>query len=494
VRANRSAPVSVRNSYSYGSRRVRRGQGGLRLDGDQRRKIVAVSLLGSDLVSGFAAISLADNVFGLGAANNESGTPVIEAAFTALPFLIGFFWMFGLYNGYGPCPVERFRIRVLGMLVYMGAFIVTRGEPIRFDLWLAAVGQGGLVFLFGFYAEALTRSALVSAGLWGAVTVFVGNGPDIEQAYGLFSSTADLGLRPVGTLKTGRSAPDAEIRVSVPVLGFVRDLPRIESPEIECVVATSYEDCARISNATRFAARPPRVLLLVSDGRPGNALFGPRTINLNVGQNAHTRHNRLIKRTIDLLVGIPSFLIALPLIGVLALAIKFSDPGPAFYSQTRVGFKKRPFRVAKLRSMYCDAEERLEHHLRNDATAKVEWDRFFKLTHDPRVLPYIGNIIRCLSLDELPQLWNVIRGDMSLIGPRPFPIYHTERFDPEFQTLRADVPPGLTGLWQVSSRSNGDLDTQKNQDLYYVHNWSIWLDLYILLKTVSAVIGAWGAR
>ena len=437
---------------------------------------------------------MANNVLGMGAANNALGIPAIELAFTALPFLLGFFWMCGLYNGYGPCPVERLRIRVLGILVYMGAFVVTCGEPFRFDLWFAAAGQGGLVFLLAFYAEVLTRIALVGAGLWGAATVFVGNGPDIEQAYRLFSSNSDLGLRPIGVLKTGRSSPDAKIGDSLPVLGFVSDLPRIGRAEIECVVATSQADCKRISNAMRFAARPLRVLLLVSDGRPAKALFGPHTINLNVGQNVNARHNRLIKRTIDLLISIPAFLIALPLMSVLALAIKLSDPGPAFYSQARVGFNKRPFRVSKLRSMHCDAEERLEYHLRHNAAAKVEWDRFFKLAHDPRVLPYIGNIIRRSSLDELPQLWNVIRGDMSLVGPRPFPAYHTEQFDSEFQTLRASVPPGLTGLWQVSSRSNGDLGTQKNQDLYYVHNWSLWLDLYILLQTLPAVIGARGAR
>ena len=156
-----SAKSSARNSYSHRSHSFRsrraldssRGQSSLRLDSNQRRKIVALSLTGSDLVSGFVAVSLANNVLGMGAANNALGIPAIELAFTALPFLLGFFWMCGLYNSYGPCPVERLRILVIGILVYMGAFVVTCGEPFRFDLWFAAAGQGGLVFLLAFYAE-----------------------------------------------------------------------------------------------------------------------------------------------------------------------------------------------------------------------------------------------------------------------------------------------------------------------------------------------------
>jgi lipopolysaccharide/colanic/teichoic acid biosynthesis glycosyltransferase len=205
-------------------------------------------------------------------------------------------------------------------------------------------------------------------------------------------------------------------------------------------------------------------------------------IGIEIRRDLCLRHNQVIKRAIDLIFAIPVALLVWPIILVLAVAIKLVYPDPAIYVQERVGRNSTRLRILKLRTMYTDAEQRFEQHLCRDPQARAEWQRFFKLAHDPRVLPIIGNFMRHTSFDELPQLWNVIRGDMSLVGPRPFPAYHMNSFDYELRIIRVSVPPGITGMWQVWSRSNGDLLIQKAQDLFYIRNWSLWLDIYIICR------------
>jgi lipopolysaccharide/colanic/teichoic acid biosynthesis glycosyltransferase len=240
-------------------------------------------------------------------------------------------------------------------------------------------------------------------------------------------------------------------------------------------------------------------LLLVEDAHDLQSLWLRTrmlgdTIGIEIRRDLCLRHNQVLKRAIDIIFAIPLALLVWPIIVVLALAIKLVDPGPAIYVQERVGRNWTTLRILKLRTMYADAEQRLEERLCRDPQARAEWQRFFKLAHDPRVLPIIGHFMRHTSLDELPQLWNVICGDMSLVGPRPFPAYHMTSFDDEFRIVRVSVQPGITGMWQVSSRSNGDLQVQKAQDLFYIRNWSIWLDIYILLQTVIVVLNGKGAK
>ena len=201
-----------------------------------------------------------------------------------------------------------------------------------------------------------------------------------------------------------------------------------------------------------------------------------------------------LKRGLDLVVVLLAAAMFLPLIGLAALAIQLVDRGPVFYAQERRGRRGRLIRVWKLRTMYCDAAARLERHLAENPAAQAEWNRFFKLRNDPRVLPLIGGLLRRSSIDELPQVWNLLVGEMTLVGPRPLPDYHLAAFDGEFRHLRQTVVPGLTGLWQVSARSDGDTEVLRRLDSAYIENRSFVLDLKILLRTVAVVLTGRGAR
>ena len=216
-------------------------------------------------------------------------------------------------------------------------------------------------------------------------------------------------------------------------------------------------------------------------------------LGLQIRQNLLVPFNRWLKRGIDLCLAIAIGIVALPIIAIAAVWIKFVSAGPVFYTQQRIGEDGAPIRILKLRTMFPDADSMMDEYLDSHPEASLEWNAYFKLRSDPRVLPGIGHILRRTSLDELPQFWNILTGEMSLVGPRPLPSYHLDQFDQEFRGLRRKVTPGLTGLWQVSSRSNGDLKIQEALDTYYIRNWSIWLDLHILALTVRAVLFAKGA-
>lgn len=194
------------------------------------------------------------------------------------------------------------------------------------------------------------------------------------------------------------------------------------------------------------------------------------------------------KRVIDIAFSLAALIFVAPLILFAALALKYFSPGPAFYTSERIGLNGRPFRMFKLRTMCVDAEARLAACLAADPQLAREWATTHKLKKDPRVIPVIGAFLRKSSIDELPQFLNVLRGDMSLVGPRPFPDYHCQKFDSEFRALRASVKPGLTGLWQISCRSDSDFEQQKAADETYIRNRCLLTDMKIVLMTVPAVL------
>lgn len=464
-----------------------------------RCALVAVALILGDAAAALAAGA----ALALGWAS-LSGTPVGRTALLAGPLplpvfcVLPIFAALGLYAVYGPSPPERLRLRALGVAIYLiGCLLVTGAAPAA--PLLGQVAAAGLfLVLAGFYGEAAVRAVLIRRAAWGAPTVIVGADAHAQALARTLLAQPELGLRPIGYLTDPARPADAAAtaRTGPP-------LPHLGRLDAACGVAAEvavFASCADLAQHEGRLGRLPfgRVVLAQQIQDLQNMWMQVRplgdAIGLEIRRELYRPRNLLLKRLLDgVLAGI-GLILLLPLIAVLAGAIRWIDPGSPFYAQVRVGRHGHPIRVWKLRTMYRDAEERLTKHLATDPAAAAEWARFFKLRDDPRVLPGLGRLLRRTSLDELPQLWNVLRGDMSLVGPRPFPAYHMDGFEPAFRALRTSVPPGLTGLWQISARSDGDLAVQRSQDGYYIRNWSLWLDLYILLATIPAVLCARGAR
>jgi Undecaprenyl-phosphate galactose phosphotransferase WbaP len=399
----------------------------------------------------------------------------------------------GLYETAGHASLERLRLRVIGAaaapcLAITGLAVVGRAEAAAVPtLVIGSLSAGVLGLVFEF----LLRPVLIRYAAWGMQAILLGHGDATAGVALALQRQPELGLLPIGFVADSR---DSEGRMPVPYLGTVSEASRRLGGSPAVLIAVS-PDCPHFDVADlpfqRIIAMPAGINLPALRVRSCSLGLAP---GFDVGNGAQTWAHRWVKRALELCITVPALVAAAPVIGFLALMIRLISPGPAIYVQQRVGYHGRTISVLKLRTMHRNADVLLTELLARDPVARAEWDSHMKLSKDPRVLPWIGDFMRRSSLDELPQLWNVVRGDLSLIGPRPFPVYHVSRFNPEFQALRSSVKPGITGLWQVSDRSNADLARQEAIDSFYIRNWSLWLDLYIFLKTIPAVLSARGAR
>jgi len=246
----------------------------------------------------------------------------------------------------------------------------------------------------------------------------------------------------------------------------------------------------------------------VEQALPTTVTDAPNWIDIQApaGDVPGDRTYRILKRGLDIFVGVAALLFFAPLFVVIAIAIKLSSKGPVLFRQERFGRQFKPFTFYKFRSMYADSDQTVHKayisrliagraesgNETGNGTAAGEKTRIFKITGDPRVTPF-GRLLRRTSLDELPQLWNVLRGEMSLVGPRPCIQYELEQYA-DWHTLRlVDVKPGMTGLWQVVARNRVGFDEMVKLDLAYVKHRSLRLDIKILLRTPLAVISGNGA-
>ena len=403
----------------------------------------------------------------------------------------------GLYPGFGLGPVETLR-----RLVYVTAFGFLVLAAFSFALKLPALYSRvtfTLAFVLSLLMVPVCRTVMLRAARhlswWREPVIVVGTGPRAAKAIQSIQQSGHLGYRAMGVLATNRDPHDAAIE-GVPVVGGLEQAPLLAAQGIRVALLETdhVEDRAVVDRLQRHFHHV--VLLREYEDLPVEGLQ-VRNLGTIVGieytNNLLLHGNRIAKRLLDLVIAGAVLLFATPIIFTMALIVRLIDGGPAFYFQDRVGLDGTRVDVPKIRTMRRDADHRLEEYLAANPDLREEWDERYKLRNDPRLVPFVGRFFRRFSLDELPQLWAVMVGDMSLVGPRPFPDYHIARFSPEFRELRQRVRPGITGLWQITVRSEGGIDEQRAFDSYYIRNWSVWLDLYILSRTIAAVVSGRGA-
>ena len=404
----------------------------------------------------------------------------------------------GLYPGFGLGAVvilRRLELRTSFVYFTLAAITYALKLPHRHSRVTFALAWTLSLLLVPFLRFALlglTRRL----SWWGEPAVVIGSGALAERTIASLAGALSLGYRPVGVLAVNGGEAPGEV-AGVPLLGDVSRARELADAGIRVALVAwpggseGSELVARLQGVFRHVVVVRDFENLPVEGlevRNLGQVFGVEFSNQLL-----RRRQRFIKRSVDLLLGTAGLLLAAPVLLLVALLVKLSSRGPAFFAQRRVGLRGKSIRIFKLRTMVENAESALEDYLHANPDARREWENGFKLANDPRLIPRLGRLLRRFSIDELPQLANVLKGDMSLVGPRPFPDYHLASFPREFRTLRSQVRPGITGLWQVMVRSRGGLDEQQAYDTYYIRNWSVFMDLYLLARTFATVLSGRGA-
>ena len=340
--------------------------------------------------------------------------------------------------------------------------------------------------------RSLFKGMLIHFHRWGIPVVLYGWGTVLEHVANVLRQESGLGYRAIGVFDD--AAPRGAHIAGLPVLGSIQE-STLQAP---CAILAAGEmRHGQVADLIEGPLAHYRHVIIIPDLLDAPSLWvRPRefigVIGLEISNNLVKPADRMLKRLFELVLVALTAPVWLPLLAVFAFLVWVEDRGSPFYAQERIGYKGELIRTFKLRTMVRNAEAVLARHLADDPALRAEWEKHCKLKHDPRIT-WIGRFLRRTSLDEIPQIFNVIAGSMALVGPRPLPAYHEEKLPQRLREVRHRVRPGITGLWQVSGRSDTGNAGLERWDHYYVRNWSLWLDIVILVRTFRAVWRAEGA-
>jgi Undecaprenyl-phosphate galactose phosphotransferase WbaP len=418
-----------------------------------------------------------------------------------VPFFLLVYFGTGLYN-HNISEVEElhreFKATTIYFLIAAAIlFLLQKGESVSrtviFLSWVFALISVPLL-------RELIRSTFVRMGLWGEPVVIFGNGRLGNEVSAYLQAHPKMGYNPVGVVDRRKVRRDPcaskEVIHDADVFTNGTKIPEwLKGVRTAFIVTPEPSQSVHDMLIGKQTIRFEQLIMVTSAEKTGSLNVQPLDIGgilgLEVGQNLLNRSQLLTKRVMDLTLIFLSLPILIPLLAIIALLIKLDSPGGVFFHQDRIGYGGKTFKFWKFRSMYVGAEQVLAEYLASHPEQKAEYDINHKLKNDPRVTR-IGKFIRKMSIDELPQLINVLQGEMSLVGPRPFMGEELGYYD-KCYSLYTYVQPGVTGLWQISGRSNVSYTTRVSLDDYYLRNWSIWLDIHILIRTITVVLRGRGS-
>lgn len=410
-------------------------------------------------------------------------------------FIILLAWLNGLYPGFGLAAVQEMQ-KVLYVVslatVFLGVFLFLQQLGVAYSRFVFVL-TWFLSALFMMLGRFALRNRFSRFEWWGIPMVVVGSRKRVTPIIGKMIQNRRLGFRPMYYF-------DPQFNSTQPILG----VPVIESKMalqqivsqtgIKHVVFTKIMNDEESSNF-HWMRDVFQNILFVLNTAPFGSLW-VRTVDLHgtlvIETNYHllNRRETIIKRVLDMILTFLLLLVSWPVFLILTLLVKLDSKGPILYQQKRLGQNGEQFNSFKFRTMYENAEQKLQDLLNQDPEAFREYEIYHKLSNDPRVTK-VGKILRRYSLDELPQLINVVKGDMNLIGPRSYLPRELPAMG-EYARVILKVRPGITGWWQVMGRNATSFEERLRLDEYYISNWSIWLDLYIIIKTVWVLIRGQG--
>ena len=404
----------------------------------------------------------------------------------------------GSYKAISPRPVRQFRGTTIGTaLIVLKLLVVIWFFNLGFaQVAPLLVAAASVAYITTCFLRAYCRMKFPQKSWWGTQVLVVGSNSLAHRAIQYYVREPQWGVRPIGFVTEDGTHNENEL--PVPCLGKLEDIDRIaESTGVKrAIVALHQVDLHELrSQIIRSDARI-RHWTIIPNLEQVTALWAEwsetaRMPSLSISNNLAKPGSLPLKRFFDVVLSLITMITLFPLFAFIACLVRLSGKGPIFYKHNRVGRGGQRIKALKFRTMYLDADACLARYLEEHPELREEWLATHKLKDDPRVTR-IGKFLRKTSLDELPQLWNVLVGEMSLVGPRPITDSEANKYRNLYQHYQ-QVLPGITGLWQVSGRNNTTYKERIDLDVYYVENWSVWLDLYILACTIKVVLFREGA-